>query len=329
MKISIIIPVYNGEKYLSRCLDSIINQTYTNFEIIAINDGSTDNSKQILEEYANKYKSFFKYIEQSNSGIAITRNNGLKMVTGEYITFMDDDDFLDLDYFETYMKYANEYNLDVIVGGFKRPNSSGKIIKKVNLPTGEKESKWAKFRYLTPWAKIYKTSYINENNIKFLDINVGEDLYFELQALLMTDKIKVIDYAGYNWFYNEKSVSNTIHKNIRQVDFYRLLNENYNILRQRNLLEKNYDYIETYFFIFSNWFLMYSTKKMPYKIICEEYNKLNLWLLEHFPNFKKNKFIRIGNLKGEERVNQIAYFIIMCGYKLHFGKQLVWLYSKI
>ena len=74
---------------------------------------------------------------------------------------------------------------------------------------------------------------------------------------------------------------------------------------------------------------MYSTKKMPYKIICEEYNKLNLWLLEHFPNFKKNKFIRIGKLKGEGGINQIAYFIIMSGYKLHFGKQLVWLYSKI
>ena len=329
MKISIIIPVYNGKKYLSRCLESILNQTYKDFEIIAINDGSTDESEQILKEYASKYPQIIKHKEQTNSGIAVTRNNGLKMAEGEYVTFIDDDDFLDADYLETYMGYAQEYNLDVVVGGFKRPNSTGKIMKKVELPIKSNKAEWAKFRYLTPWAKIYKTSYIKENKIEFLDNNVGEDTYFELQALQLTDKIKVIDYTGYNWFYNEKSISNTIHKDIRQVDFYRLLNECYNVLKQRNILEKNYSYMEAYFFIFSNWFLMYSTKRMPYKYICEEYNKLNLWLQEHFPDFKKNKYIGIGKLKGEGVVNQIAYFIMKSGYKLHFSKQLIWLYSKM
>ena len=102
-KISVIIPIYNVEKYLSKCLDSVINQTYKNLEIICVNDGSPDNCHQILEEYKNK-DSRIVVIEQENGGEGSARNRGIRAVTGNYIAFVDPDDWVELDFYETAIK---------------------------------------------------------------------------------------------------------------------------------------------------------------------------------------------------------------------------------
>ena len=102
-KVSIIVPVYNVEKYLERCLDSLINQTLTNIEIVCINDGSTDNSGKILDDYAAK-DNRIKVIHQNNAGQAVARNNGLKIANGNYINFVDSDDWVDLDFIEKLYK---------------------------------------------------------------------------------------------------------------------------------------------------------------------------------------------------------------------------------
>ena len=102
-KVSIIIPVYNSEKYISKCLDSVLNQTYKNIEILVINDGSKDNSIDILREYEKKDDRIV-VIDKENEGVAKTRNQGIKKATGDYIMFIDNDDFIDEDYVETYLK---------------------------------------------------------------------------------------------------------------------------------------------------------------------------------------------------------------------------------
>ena len=106
-KVSVIVPVYNTEKYLPQCLDSIINQTFTDFECICINDGSTDNSLSILEEYAKK-DSRIRIISQKNAGLSNVKNVGIKNATGIYITFIDSDDFVSLDYIEKLFKCIDE-----------------------------------------------------------------------------------------------------------------------------------------------------------------------------------------------------------------------------
>ena len=111
--VSIIIPVYNVEKYLQECLESAINQTYKNIEIIAINDGSTDSSLAILEEYASKYGNL-KIVNQENKGMSGARNAGLKVANGEYIYFLDSDDFIDLNMIEECVVLAEKNNLDII-----------------------------------------------------------------------------------------------------------------------------------------------------------------------------------------------------------------------
>ena len=117
--ISIIVPVYNVEKYLRECLDSIMSQTYQNFECLLINDGSPDNSADICKEYVSKDPRF-RYIEKENGGVSSARNLGLEHSKGEYITFIDSDDWVDLDYLEVLHSKIKEYNTDFVISSYKK-----------------------------------------------------------------------------------------------------------------------------------------------------------------------------------------------------------------
>ena len=120
MKLSIIIPVYNSEKYLDKCLTSIINQNYKNIEIILINDGSKDNSKKIINKYLKNNKKVIKYIEQENSGQAHARNRGLEIATGELITFVDSDDYVLPEIYEEMIKTLTKTNADIVMCDLSR-----------------------------------------------------------------------------------------------------------------------------------------------------------------------------------------------------------------
>lgn len=322
--VSIIIPVYNSEKYIGRCLDSVLNQTYKNIDIIVINDGSTDHSQEIIDDYKKKYSNIIA-IEQENMGVSKTRNKAIKMAKTKYIMFIDNDDFIDKEYVEKHLKVAEEGEYDIVLSGYRRPNENGKIVKKMES-TNEI---WSRMMIFAPWAKIYKTEYLKENDIEFLDNNLGEDVYFNLQAMLLTDKIKIIDYIGYNWFYNTKSISNTIQKDIRQMQVYELLNNCYDILVRKNTINKHYEMIEMYFIRYIIWLLTFSTKRLPYKTISEEYDKIFNWLKDRFPNYKKNKLIGITKPKGEIFSVRIFTFVFMKAHNIKLGKLLIFIYSKI
>lgn len=324
-KVTIIIPVYNSEKYIGKCLDSILAQTYTDYEIIVVNDGSKDNSQEIINAYKIKYPDKIISIEQENKGVAITRNESIYRATGKYLMFIDNDDFIDKDYIQTYISIAEEGDYDAVIGGYRRPNENGKIIRTLQL----KESEWAKFMIMTPWAKIFKKQYLLDNNISFLKNNIGEDIYFNLKAMLLSEKIKVIDYIGYNWFFNTTSVSNTNQKNIQNLQVYELLNSCYDMLKEENLLDDNYEILKTHFTRYIIWLLSFSTKKLNYKIISKEYDKLFKWLEEKFPDYRKNKMISYTKPYGE--VFSIRFLVksFMIAHKLHLGKALTYLYSKI
>lgn len=324
-KVTIIIPVYNSEKYIGKCLDSILAQTYTNYEIIVVNDGSKDKSQEIIDIYKQKYPHKIISIKQQNKGVAITRNESIYRATGKYLMFIDNDDFIDKDYIETYMSVIEEGDYDAVIGGYRRPNENGKIIRTLPL----KESEWAKFMIMTPWAKVFNKQYLIENNIAFLKNNIGEDIYFNLKAMLLSKKIKVINYIGYNWFFNTKSVSNTKQKNIQNLQVYELLNSCYDMLKKEKLLDDNYEILKTHFTRYIIWLLSFSTKGLSYKVISKEYDNLFNWLKERFPDYKKNKMISYTKPYGEVFTIRFLVKSFMIFHNLHLGKILTYLYSKI
>lgn len=326
-KVTIIVPVYNAKKYIKRCIESILKQTYENFELLLINDGSKDNSIKILNDYLKKDKRI-KVIDKENEGVAKTRNLGIKKATGKYIMFIDNDDYIDPDYVETYIKIAIDNNSDVVMGGYKRPNSQGNIIKEVILKDGKLKKEMI-YKICAPWAKIYNKKYILDNEIEFLDSNLGEDNYFNLQALIISDKITTTKYNGYNWFYNDESVSNTTQKAFEKSDIFKLLNNSYEVMQNKKLFEKNYDYIEFYLYLYIIWFLCFSQRKYNFKTISKNYDKLFEWLSSKFPNYKKNKFIGFNKPQDEDFKYKVFFGIFKLCNNLKVGKLLIYLYTRI
>ena len=318
-KVTIIIPVYNAEKTVEKCISSVLNQTYKNLEILVIDDGSKDNSFEVIKSIDDPR---IKAIKKKNEGVAVTRNKGIKMALGKYIMFIDNDDFIDEDYVETHVN--NIKDNDIVISGYRRPNEEGKIILELKL----EDIPYSKMLVFAPWAKLYRKDFLIKNNIQFLDTNIGEDVYFNLYAVLKTDKIKILDYIGYNWFFNSKSVSNTIQKDFRDLQVFKLLNKCYDKLKQEKLIEKNYEMVEYFFIRYVSWFLSFSTRRRKYKEISKIYDELFDWLKERFPNYKKNKQIGLSTPKGETKSTRKLVFLFMIFHKIKLGKLLVFLYSR-
>lgn len=309
-KVSIIIPVYNSEKYISKCLDSVLNQTYKNIEILVINDGSKDNSINILKEYEKKDKRII-LIDKENEGVSKTRNLGINKASGEFIMFIDNDDYIDKDYIFNYMNnYKDE---DIIIGSYKRTNTEDKILFKYDLNTN---SDWSKYVVLAPWAKLYKRDFLVKNKIEFFSYGIGEDVYFNLLCYSKTNKIKIINNNEYNWFYNDKSVSNTNQRGLKNsVDITVLLNK---LLGFININDKyNQYFLERYIY----WYLLFSGRSAKKEDFQKEYYKYLDWLNKN--NIKSK--VKVLFLKGEPFKIKLSVIIFKIIRKLH----LIKLFSKI
>lgn len=326
-KVSIIVPIYNAEKYLNRCITSILEQTYKNIELILINDGSTDSSEEIILQMQEKNKDIIKYYKQENKGVSETRNFGITIATGKYIMFVDNDDYIDNDYVEQYVDVAESGKCDVVIGGYRRVNSKDKIFLERKIPN----TRWGRYITLTPWGRIFKKSYIIENDIRFLTSNIGEDIFFNIQAINISDRILTIEYVGYNWLYNDKSVSNTIQKSFYNLEIYKLLNETYKVMEQKKILRKQEEkeYIELYWFTFIIWIMLYTGKSLKYKELSIEYSKIINWLKQRFPNYKHNKLCKFTKPDGEILSNRIKITIFMMLHKCNLGNLAIYIYTRL
>ena len=302
-EVSIIIPVYNSEKYISRCIDSILNNSFDNYEIILMNDGSTDNSRKICEGYCNKYSSFVRLYNKKNQGVAKTRNEAIGYASGKYIMFIDNDDWIDEDYILSYVNEMKKGNYDVVFGGYERINEKNKILNRVVL---SKKHDFSKYKIVAPWAKMYKRDFLIKHKIKFLDSNIGEDIYFNFQVINATKKTSIINNTGYKWFYNETSISNTLHKKIsKKLQFNYLLDELYKI----NTTKKG---INEYFFLKTiTWYIFYILNDNDFNSVLQEKKHYDRWIEKKFPNYKKNRYLRLFGPRGENAFTGLAVYILM------------------
>lgn len=209
--ITIIIPAYNCEKTIERCLMSIVNQSKKNFNIIIIDDGSTDNTNKICSSYCEKYN-FINYIYKQNGGVSSARNMGLQFCKTEYVCFVDSDDTIEQDYLKRLYDSIKIHNYDLVVCGWN--NISNKIRKSTYITKKyDNYDEISEFLYdvgITnfinpPWNKIYKMGIISKNKITFdNNISLGEDLKFNLEYIQYSKKIKTIKDELYNYFVDNK-----------------------------------------------------------------------------------------------------------------------------
>lgn len=279
-KISIIIPVYNVEKYLPRCIDSILNQNFQDFELIMINDGSKDNSLEIMKNYQPNPK--IRIFDQKNVGPALTRNKGLQEAKGKYIMFIDSDDYINQNYLKNYYEAAIEKDYDLVIGGYQKVQGD-----RIEFTRKLTDGEFSKYLVTGPVSKLYKKDFLIKNNIEFLDTTASEDVYFNVLAYSKNPKIKIIDDTGYNYVYNPNSLSNTLHKGFNQnVDILGLVTSiNYQDITNVSLNQ--------YFIIrYLIWYLLYSGKTATSEEFINEYTKLFSWLKTNIPTYQHNQYLK-------------------------------------
>ena len=265
-RVTVVVPVYNAVGTISRCLDSILSQDYEDLEILAINDGSSDASIDILRDYQTKHD--IRVIDQANQGVARTRNTAIAVATGEYLAFVDDDDYLDADFLQTYMSYFDK-DYDIVMGGWRRRDGDGKLIYERRMHGHE----WESYINIYAWDKVYKRDFLIRNNIEFLDYGIGEDMYFTFSAKAKTPRVKLIDYVGYTWSDNQTSVSNTSHKGFNpDIDVLYLLES----IRDR--FDERPAMLTYYFRRFLVWYLLYSGRQATPDAFISEYWRVIAWL---------------------------------------------------
>ena len=208
-KVSVIMPIYNIEDYLGECLDSIINQTLDDIEIICVNDGSTDNSLSILEKYVEK-DNRIKIISQNNIGAAVARNKGVEIAKGECLSIIDADDFYDISMLEKMYEKLNSTNSDIVICKSRNYDMKTGHYSDINYAINEKfinkkENEKEVFNYKDlskyifdfcvgwSWDKLYKKSFVDSNNLKFQDLRSSNDLLFVFSSIVKSKRISIVD----------------------------------------------------------------------------------------------------------------------------------------
>lgn len=255
-KISVIIPVYNTEKYIEKCLDSLERQTMKDFEVIVVNDGSTDNSKKVIKEYMKENKLNIKYLEKENGGLASARNYGVERTLGKYIAFLDSDDYIDNDLFSDLEKYMDK-DIDLIKFKMKTVDEKGNIIEKLDGPvfdvcTGEEGyKKLCTFdKYMDPACiYLYRREFFVENNFKY-KLRYHEDFGLTSLIIVQAKTFVSTDSFGYNYLQTEESLTRgqDYNKNIDRAkdmishydNMIALIDAYYNISKETKELVKRY-----------------------------------------------------------------------------------------
>lgn len=252
--ISVIMPVHNSEKRLELSINSILNQTYKNIELLLVNDGSIDASPMICDKYS-KFDSRVKVIHQKNAGVSTARNRGIKESKGQFITFVDSDDIIDSNTFEEVMKQQLDESLDIIIFGMRFDYYKEDKLVKSKVLSMEKNMCFYiqnikdlffnlyEKNYLTPvWNKIIKASIIKENNIEFeKEMSILEDFKFVLDVLENSQKVCILSYPYYKYYHDILSSSLKRRPNIDYTKNFQILDKKIRAFSEKLLFDKDVD----------------------------------------------------------------------------------------
>lgn len=319
-KISIIVPIYNGEKKLRKCVDSILNQTYKNIEIILINDGSTDNTLNICNEYKNKNKSVM-VINQKNSGVSIARNNGIKIATGEYIGFVDSDDYIEKNMYEIMYKNMIDDKVNIVACNLIYETIDKKIVKEFNhndyiINRNEYPYEIYYNQAMQGYVcnKLYKKNLFNTKEELFKkNITILEDDLFNFQLFKNNKKIKVkfINDKLYHYVLNNQSASSSIF-NIKKLSYLDVREEEINILNFEKMPNEHLkiDYMVS----FKKMQFFAKKKKLYQKEFFHKYNCV-------FKKYSKNIDFKSLSNKNKLKFILIKYFTKLYHLKIILTKE--------
>lgn len=305
-KVSVIVPVYNTEKYLSKCLDSVLGQSYKNIEIIAVNDGSTDGSLKILEDYSKKSSNII-VINKKNNGVSAARNDGLKRATGEYMMFVDSDDWIDCNMIAEMMVQIKEENADIVKCGYVRDSivkqdyfkltNEKKIYKKENKISLYNEI-INNYKFNSACTQLFSKKLITDGMKFDSNVKIGEDLLFNLDLYTNAETVVALEECYYHYYYNDNSATTK--------------------LNLSNVITRCNDAIFVYYCFFDylkKWNLDETYyKKICYRVLKELNVKLvTLYRIKNMPSSERKKIVKkyMNNEKIRECSENLTFLYII------------------
>ena len=309
MRFSVIVPIYNVEEFLERCIDSILQQTFDDYELLLVNDGSPDNSAYICRKYLNNDK--VKYFEKENGGLGDARNYGIKRACGEYLVFVDSDDYIENNLLESVNNAINEFACDIVIFDYALVNMQDELIyvekqklepnKIINFKTNKE------LLLLEPaaWNKVYKRELFVENQFEYPANVWYEDLRTTAKVLSVAERIVYIDKAFYRYFQRPGSIMNNdkIQRNIEIIDAVEDL---------RSFFDKHFpkQFISEIEFL-AILKVLIDTAGRVMSVRCDKHiaDQLYFYVKNNFPDFRRNKY-----LKDSKRltIKQKIIYFFMC-----------------
>ena len=307
-------------------------QQYKNFEVIFVDDGSTDGSDQIIQKHAVKIETVL--VRQENQGQGFARNTGIDCARGKYIVFIDQDDKISQDYLLKLYLAAERSGAVMASSGYMLVTNEGIIKKTIYLLDNE----WAKYICITPWAKIYSTQFLRDENIRFLPLPLGEDIYFNI---LIYSKVYIHGlnicilkkYAGYGWTENKKSFSRTAHRKITKETDINLL---FHYLAEIDVDPSFWEQPEIKYFLLKTavFHILYTARDNPITVVLKYKQNVISKLMDYIPDLYNNPLLKPGQPKGEHlivriitkgyiilhrcRIDNACLVLINLAYKLYY-----------
>ena len=288
MKVSVIVPAYNAEKYLRKCLDSLVNQTFKDYEVIIVNDGSTDSSQIIIDEYVTKYP-FIKAIKKENGGMSSARNMALSYAIGEYIAFVDSDDYVEITFLEKMYERAINMESDVVICDYYAINEDEKRYMKCHMNMSPED----KIEYLISppmvWTKLIKKEIMDK--VKFTEGIFYEDLDICVRLLPYVNKVSFVDEPLYDYYLQHSgSIMTQKTFNNHLLDIFSVLDNCKKLLQEDYFREIEYIYITHLLRTATLRFLDYPNT--------EEYLlRINNTMEKEFPNWRENEYYNNCSIK--------------------------------
>ena len=306
IKVSIIVPVYNVKDYLGRCLDSLLSQTLEDIEILAVDDGSTDGSADILAEYSAKDNRIL-VLKKENGGLSDARNYAFSFIHGEYVGFVDSDDYVDPDMYKTMYEKAISTNSDIVECNLHHTWDDHEDTE-IGEHITDKEQLIMNGRSVV-WNKIYKSSWLLNTNVKFPKGLIYEDVDFYCKIVPFLGTISYVDEPFVHYVQRSTSINNF--QTLKTMQILDILDDIYSFYKEKGFLNEYHDALE---FLYTRIILCSSLSRMSKikdstdrkKALSANWNKLQT----AFPNWKKGRYLRAFNGKHAtfmKMMNPITY----------------------
>lgn len=325
--ISVIIPVYNSEKYIIKCLESIRAQSMKNIEVILINDGSTDGTEELIVRYQQEHSLKIHLFTRENAGQAAARNFGIRQAKGKYIAFMDSDDYVESEYLQQMYQTAERYASEVVTCGYRSVKTDGSVIGTTSVSPFAEVSDYGKAGVFVVWAKLFLREFIDRNGFTFPEGGkIYEDVPFSLETKFKAKNVKAIAYIGYNYVQHEASTMSSSKVTSRRFPYQKMEEAIQNILAEK---ETDRDRFEFELLHFWTGFLFFFCRKAKREDIRQISSFAERELKDYFPQYWKNPYVGIRRSKELPLLHRIAIRIFVQALRLHMLGSFTFLVTRL